>query len=276
MINCNNSVLHLELDERKLNEDFKFFNCKDVSCLENPPSNQFVSNYIIRYFQQDQFYKAEKSIWASSRDIREMLIANRCMYLNKNQAQLTASDILASFKISGLHYGYSHFNPLVFKWFNCKYNAKICYDPCGGWGHRLLGSMNLEKYIYNDLSISTKQNVDKIIEYFKMKNAVTYSNDAKVFLPSEDFDAMFTCPPYFNLELYECGEFKDEEDFHSFIDKLFEVFEKKSTCKTFGLVIREDMLFQHTSYQESYIINDAVTHLSKRKKQKEKLFIFRK
>ena len=26
---------------------------------------------------------------------------------------------------------------------------------------------------------------------------------------------MFTCPPYFNLELYECGEFKDINDYNN-------------------------------------------------------------
>ena len=57
--------------------------------------------------------------------------------------------LLRGFKISGIHYGYSHFNPLIIKKFLEDTNAKICYDPCGGWGHRILGSMNIDKYIEN-------------------------------------------------------------------------------------------------------------------------------
>lgn len=276
MINCNDSNLQLELDEDKLQVDFKYFKDKDVSTLKLPPNNAFVSNYIVKYFQQDQFYKSEKDIWRSSREMRETLITNRCMYLGKNQADLTTADILAGFKISGMHYGYSHFNPLVFKWFISKYNAKACYDPCGGWGHRLLGSMDLKKYIYNDLSSHVKQNVDKIIQYFGIQNTMTYCNDAKTFCPKEDFDTMFTCPPYFNVEVYECGKFKDIEDFHQFIDSLFTVFKCKKTCKTFGIVIREDMLFQHNDYVSQFILNSNAIHLAKNKKKKEKLFVFKK
>jgi thiamine kinase-like enzyme len=134
------------------------------------------------------------------------LIENRVKYLKKDVSSLTHLDILNGFKRSGLFYGYSHFNPLWFKWFLNKFNVKICYDPTGGWGHRLLGALNIEKYIYNDLSMNTKLNVDRIIDFFKIKNVDTYCKDAKTFTPDDNFDAMFTCPPYFNVEKYECEE----------------------------------------------------------------------
>ena len=57
-----------------------------------------------------------------------------------------------------------------------------------------------------------------------ISNTVTSCNDARSYVPVDDFDSMFTCPPYFNLEKYECGEFKDKADFDSFIDSLFNVF----------------------------------------------------
>lgn len=57
-----------------------------------------------------------------------------------------------------------------------------------------------------------------------ISNTVTSCNDARSYVPADDFDSMFTCPPYFNLEKYECGEFKSKADFDSFINSLFNVF----------------------------------------------------
>lgn len=123
-----------------------------------------------------------------------------------------------------MHYGYSHFNPMWMKWFVQKHDVKMCYDPCGGWGHRLLGALSLEKYIYNDLSLPTKKNVDRIVEDFHIENAVTYCRDARKFEPEEEFDGMFTCPPYFNVEHYPCGDFKDRADFDELIFAIYKLF----------------------------------------------------
>ena len=167
---------------------------------------------------------------------------------------------------------------MLFKWFIVKYNAKVCYDPCGGWGHRLLASSCLDTYLYNDKSANVKANVDKIIKYFKIENCKTTSFDAREYVPSENFDSMFTCPPYFNIEHYDCGDFKDEAEFKELIDKLFEVFNTKASCKTFGVVIREDMLYSHDNYIEKFQLTiDRGNYLTSANKiNKEFLFIFKK
>jgi hypothetical protein len=53
---------------------------------------------------------------------------------------------------------------------------------------------------------------------------------------------MFTCPPYYNIEEYECDSFESIEKYYEFIDSLFNIFYKCSNCNIFGLVIREDLL----------------------------------
>ena len=193
--------------------------------------------------------------------------------------ELTTDDLLLGFKRSGLYVGYSHFNPLIFKYFIEKYDIKKCYDPCGGWGHRLLGACNLEKYIYNDLSQSTYNNVKRIIHDLKIKNVVAYNNDARNFIPNENFDAMFTCPPYYNLESYECGDFESYEEYEKFIESLFNVFYSKESCKIFGIVIREDYLNEKFKNKctESFVINNKNSkHLTSTTNHinKEKLYIF--
>ena len=256
----------------------EFIYYRDAKC---PILNQYVStrNEIVKFFQQDTFFKEERKIWNEDSVKRNKLIENRMKYLKKDACELTHCDILNGFKRSGIYYGYSHFNPLWFKWFIEKYGLKKCYDPTGGWGHRLLGGLSLEKYIYNDKSRTTKKHVDEMIDFFNIKNTVTYCSDARSFIPDEDFDSMFTCPPYFNLEKYECGGFGSKIEFDEFIECLFNIFNFKNSCNIFGLVIREDLLCGHDNFSEKIEINihKANQYLSDSDhRNKEFLYIFKK
>lgn len=261
--------------DSRLQKEFAYYKNLDQKSFPKAQANSH--NYIVKCFQQKEFYKEEIKLWRDH-DIRMWLIDNRCYYLNKTIDELDTEEMLRGFKITGLHIGYSHFNPAVMNWFVKEYGCRCLYDPCGGWGHRLLGSLKLDKYIYNDFSLHTKLNVDRMVEYFGLKHVETHSNDARLFVPDDDFDAMFTCPPYFNIEKYECGGFKDESEFKAFIDRLFEVFESKKSCKTFGLVIRDDMLYGHDNWTKKLVIGrDAdQTHLRKARTFQEALFIFQK
>lgn len=254
------SNLFLNISDNQLFSEFKYYQ-NSIGKISSPNNK----NYIVKYFQQDEFFKTEKILF-QNKDIRDKLINNRMKYLNKNYDQLTVEDILYGFKRSGLYYGYSHFNPLTFKWFINNYNCKICFDPCGGWGHRLLGSNNLDLYIYNDLSTSIYNNVNNIIDFFNIRNVKTYNKDAYDFIPEENYDSMFTCPPYYNLEHYECGDFETYDDFLLLIDCLFYAFYYKESCKYFGLVIREDLLDNDykSLASEIYLIkNKASKHIVK-------------
>lgn len=252
--------LFLNISDKQLFSEFEYYQ-NSIGKIASPNNK----NYIVKYFQQDEFFKTEKILF-QNKDIRDKLINNRMKYLNKNYDQLNVEDILYGFKRSGLYYGYSHFNPLTFKWFINNYNCKICFDPCGGWGHRLLGSNNLDLYIYNDLSTSIYNNVNNIIDFFNIRNVKTYNKDAYDFIPEENYDSMFTCPPYYNLEHYECGDFETYDDFLLLIDCLFYAFYYKESCKYFGLVIREDLLDNDykSLASEIYLIkNKASKHIIK-------------
>lgn len=266
---------HFEIDKKSLIDEYLYF-CKAQGEL----SIKSRRNLIIKYFQQDTFFKTEKLL-LNNDEIRSKIIKNRMKYLHKDEDNLTILDILQGFKRSGTYFGYSHFNPLLFKWFINKFNSKICYDPCGGWGHRLLGSNELQLYIYNDLSYHTYENVNRIIDFFNIQNVKTFNNDAYIFEPEYDYDSMFTCPPYFNVEKYECNEFIDIDEYNLFIESLFVAFERKKSCNTFGLVIREDMLDESIKHyaKHSYILSNATAkHINSGNEHKnlEILYIFKK
>lgn len=96
-------------------------------------------NSLVIQFQQDLFYKHEKALWNSSMEARNKLITNRIKYIRKGWGDLTTLEVLRGFKISGMvKEAYSHFSPHWMRKFIEEYRVKSIYDPCGGWGHRLL------------------------------------------------------------------------------------------------------------------------------------------
>lgn len=238
-------------------------------------------NEIVKFFQQDTFFAVEKEMF-KDKNIHDKLIKNRIKYLGKTEEELTNNDILTGFKKSAIYYGYSHFNPLWFKWFIEKYDCKRCYDPCGGWGHRLLGAQDLELYIYNDLSYHTACNVQNIANYFNMTNVEFFNEDCRECTPWTlfNYDSIFTCPPYYNLEHYECGDFENIEDFYGILDVLDIQFTMYDKCKVMGIVLREDLLPQyHQDYTEKFELNvHKAEHILKNttKKNKEYLYVWKK
>ena len=269
----NHNDLHIELNENAIRTEYEHYLKTNGKI-----SKYYKNSYIVKYFQQDIFYKKEFELWDDLLT-RKKLIDNRIQYLNKSIDDITNINFIDGFKRSMIYYGYSHFNPLWFKWFIQKYGCKSCYDPCGGWGHRLLGSDLLDQYIYNDLSETVHKNVNNMIDYLNIENCITYNNDANDFIPSEDFDSMFTCPPYYNLEHYECGDFESLDAYNQFIDNLFNCFYTKSTCRIFGLVIREDLLADKWKDKavDSFLVNDRKpSHMIKEKCFNEYLYVFMK
>lgn len=268
--------LYFDCPKDKLEKEYNNFK---TMCLSGKTSSflssRNASNLIIKYFQQDVFYAREKLAWLDNNK-RNQLIQNRTKYLHKDQKQLTDLDLLDGFKRSGMIYGYSHFNPKWFMWFIDKYNARVCYDPFGGWGHRMLGAAKLDKYIYNDLTTRTADNARKIAKYFKMSNVEVHNEDAALFKPNCQFDSMFTCPPYFNVEEYECGSFSSFKQYKELIDNVFKVFYSSDSCKVFGIVTREDMICEHDDYTEVYDINIGRSyHLNTNdNKKRERLYVF--
>ena len=270
------NTLFIEYDKDCFLRELEFYKEKQGSL-----NVQYRNSQIIKHYQQNVFYKTELELWKDN-NIRQKLTENRLQYLGKSLEDLTVEDILDGFKISGIHYGYSSHNPRWIKWFIEHYNIKSCYDPCGGWGHRLLGaiSSSLNSYIYNDLSTETYENVNRIIKDFKIKNVKAYNNDANSFIPSEEFDAIFTSPPYYNTEIYPCGQFVSMEEYDKLIDNIFDVFYRKESCKVMGLVLREDCLpekYKEKSLEPKCLSRTHKTHLSKSPiKYKEYLYIFKK
>lgn len=261
------------ISDEVLQNEFDYFKNTIADELVSTVGRQ---HFIVKQFQCTEFFKREMEIFASEPNTRRKLIQNRCKYLNKKEWELTPNDILTGFKKSGIYYGYSHFNPLWTNWFVHKYNIHTVYDPCGGWGHHLLGMLSCDKIIYNDINKNVTDNIRKMKTHFTIDFIEVHCSDARTYIP-ENVDAFFMCPPYFNVEHYK-NDFQSIDEYAKFLNRIFRIWHK-NTATIFGLVIREDFvsLIKDTPV-ESYQIDYGSSHFSKlnNKKYQEKFYIFKK
>ena len=85
--------------------------------------------------------------------------------------------------------------------------ANSFYDPCGGWGDRLLaGLVGCQRVHTNDVNPRLQHDYQQMTDWVKGQREVQVTitgHDASTFVPAETFDLSFTSPPYLNTELYE-------------------------------------------------------------------------
>lgn len=225
----NKLILCFKYSEHDLQTNFNYYTTQSGRYNTTAKGNKIVMHF------QPHFYDKENEL-LQLKLIRDHILTNRETILKKPYYKMTLEEIYRGFKASGTFKGYSHFSPLWFKAFIDEYNIKTCYDPCGGWGHRLLGAQKLEKYIYNDAWDKTYNGVNEMIKQFNITNTITYNNDCSTFTPEESYEAIFTCPPYYNLELYdEKNKFKSEDHFKEWWDNTMQ-HALKSETKVLGIV----------------------------------------
>ena len=90
---------------------------------------------------------------------------------------------------------------------NTKIKDGLLFDPCAGWGGRMLGTVSAGwNYVACEPNIETYDNLMRLVDFLEIQNNVTIHN-----IPAEDFDyesldgkvdVILTSPPYFNLEVY--------------------------------------------------------------------------
>ena len=115
----------------------------------------------------------------------------------------------------------------------------VVYDPCHGFGGRLLGAIKSEKvgtYIGIDADKQISLGLSNCLDYIKSKDSllntnVNLSNNlAESFaLPENSVDLVFTSPPYFDKEKYSLDvnqsyiKYKTKEDWlKNFLTKLLD------------------------------------------------------
>ena len=276
---CLKKIRPISYSDEVLENEFEYYkSLPQITTEEMQNAKIGRMNSIVKHFQFCEFYKNEMYIYAHDPIKRRKVIQNRIKYLEKKECDLTPMDIILGFKRSGVYYGYSHFNPIWTKWFVDRYNIRNICDPCGGWGHHLLGMLNCEHICYNDLDQNVCDNIKDMKEHFNINNLIISNNDARSFTPPIECDGWFMCPPYYNVEVYSDGGYDSIEEYKSLIDGIFSNWEQ-SSASFFGVIIREDLygLINRTA-DEIFDFNIQESHFSKNapKIYKERFYIFKK
>lgn len=78
------------------------------------------------------------------------------------------------------------------------------YDPCAGWGQRLLSSgFKHVHYLGVDINSALFDGYAKLIQTYDLKNVgVIRADSAKVPMMGAVHDTVYTCPPYGSHEIY--------------------------------------------------------------------------
>lgn len=178
---------------------------------------------VVKDVQRKVFYKRELELWNTNPlrsgkwgTVQAFLYANRYKYLNKLPHELTDRMLLRAFRISGLHMGYTAFNSALMRQVIEKYNVKSVYDPCAGWGERMMtcGKLGVS-YEGCDINSELFDGYKKLYELIDGFEPVLHNNDSANQLVTGDVDAVITCPPYKNIEVYSDNgaENLGDEDF---------------------------------------------------------------
>lgn len=149
------------------------------------------------------------------------------------------------------------------------------YDPCGGWGHRLLGFKDHAQYIYNDINCKVENNCIKMANDLNITNMKFYNQDAAEPIKDE-YDVVFTCPPYFGKEIYsdKGAENYSEEEFIKWWNTVLDNLHP--TTGDIYIVINSNYLkyFTSNNYKYEIVVNKLrESHLHKDVKKAEEIVI---
>jgi len=89
------------------------------------------------------------------------------------------------------------------------HGKKTVFDPCAGWGGRMLGAVsNGCKYYAFEPNTKTYKNLNNLAAFLGIEDYVEIFNDDLMNIDKYDFpdcEILLTSPPYYNVEIY-CQE----------------------------------------------------------------------
>ena len=192
----------------------------------------------------DIFYEKELEFWNNnsiynSKELNEQLklYKNREHYINKGYKDLTNFEILRGLNISGKIRSYTCFNNKGMLEFIDNYNIKEIYDPCAGWGERMLTcAQKGVKYLGFDVNERLLPGYNRIIKKYNLIDQEFYlvkNKQQNIY----NYDSLFTCPPYWNEEIYSSNgaENLDYIDFLSWWKSII----KESNCNIIAYQINQ-------------------------------------
>lgn len=163
---------------------------------------------LAKYYQFENFYRREIEKWHENPDFRGTslqvyLYHNRLKYLNKNPEALSDFELARGFKISGILKGNTSFDATLMQRVLREYDIKSVYDPCAGWGERMLCCAAAGAAYHGvDVNSNLEPGYKRMISELDLRECSIIFRDSAGVVPPSGTQAVITCPPYWNTEIY--------------------------------------------------------------------------
>lgn len=142
----------------------------------------------------------------------------------------------------------SIFRPTLAKYLISKYLGQYgaIFDPCAGFGGRLLGTISLDKkYIGQDINSVTIRETEELIQDLKLEEQASICCKDSLY-DSGKYECLFTCPPYADKEIWH----QDVEIYTA--DEWIEICLKNYDCERYLFVI------DNTEKYKDYIVEELI------------------
>lgn len=166
-------------------------------------------SWLARSGTWETFYARELQMWEADEvhhrkwgRLRARLLANRLQYLGRLPE--SALEVVRGLAISGEIRAYSTFVNTAMVVVLDRYGPTHMYDPCSGWGERLLTcAQRGVTYTGTDISASVVQAHQGLIDRLGLAGVdVTLGDSATRDMRGGTHEMVLTCPPYGDTEIY--------------------------------------------------------------------------
>lgn len=98
------------------------------------------------------------------------------------------------------------YRPQMMKLACMNYAPSVVFDPCAGWGGRMLGAVSYgAKYVAFEPNSKTFGSLNALVDFLGIRKSVTLICDDALNMDKYDLphvDMVLTSPPYYDLEVY--------------------------------------------------------------------------
>lgn len=181
------------------------------------PSAQDLSQ-VMKHYQFRAFYARELELWEKdpvhkNMSLRGFLYANRHKYTGKLPGELSDLQLIRGFTVSGVLKGYTVFDTTAMDEAMTKYGILSVYDPCAGWGERMLYCHHHGiPYVGVDVNRALEPGYGTMVEELGMERQRFVIDDSSRRVPNVHADAVVTCPPYGGIEIYSAAGAENLDD----------------------------------------------------------------
>lgn len=203
------SDAQLRLDYVKIKEEDMLYYINDGKTMLSGKPKSFPGKQLLLHFQShfwDTHYKSHMTIvdgW-SNKKVRRNAIENM---FNTRGSRPSLARYVRELNFAGAR-RVSHFHPGFARAIINQFApfAKNMFDPCAGWGARMLAAssfgMDYEACDPNPKTFDGLALMAKFIDY----KPTIYNIPFEEFEFKQQYDLIFTSPPYFNIERYKHGK----------------------------------------------------------------------